>query len=129
METLNFVNPNNDILTLPEESILEFRAFLDGDVLLPDDEEYEDSRQVWNGMIDRKPSMITKCSNTIDIQKSLEFARNHQMSVTVRGGGHHVAGSAVCDKCMMIDLSGMKNIEVDLVNKTVSTGPGVTWGS
>lgn len=128
MESLQFLNPNKEIKSLKEEDIREFRSVLNGNVLLPDDIEYQHSRKVWNGMIDRKPAMIVKCSNREDIQEALKFAGKHQITVTVRGGGHHVSGSAVRDKSMMIDLSEMKDIKVDVENKTVKSQPGVTWG-
>lgn len=128
MESIKYLTPEEVIESLRDEEIREFKSAHKGVVLLPPDKEYEDTRKVWNGMIDRKPSMIAKCSDTEDIQIALKFADKHKMRVSVRGGGHHVAGSAVRDNGMMIDLSEMKNIHVDLQNKTVSTEPGVTWG-
>ena len=128
MEPLKTLDLNNGMIGLADKDIREFKSGLIGEALLPHDKEYESARRVWNGMIDRKPSIIAKCRNPADIQKALKFARTHQIPVSVRGGGHHVTGSAVLDKGMMVDLSEMKEIKVDLENKTVYAQPGVSWG-
>ncbi|WP_163380700.1 FAD-binding oxidoreductase [Cyclobacterium sp. SYSU L10401] len=113
--------------TLAGKELRDYKTAIKGNLLLPGDKDYEKSRKVWNGMIDRRPVMITKCHNKRDIQKALEFARNHELSVSVKGGGHHVAGTAVLDQGMMIDLSDMKDIRIDLESRSVIVQPGVTW--
>ena len=92
------------------------RAFgksLRGELVLPGDPGYDVGRRVWNGMIDRHPAMIAWCADDGDVIKSVDFARSHSLLVAVRGGGHNVAGNAVCDNGIVIDLSRMKGVEVD----------------
>jgi FAD/FMN-containing dehydrogenase len=99
-----------------------------GRLLLPGDDGYETARRVHNGMIDRHPSIIACCSRTADIVNALDFAIHHDLEIAVRGGGHNVAGRAVIDDGMMIDLSPMKGICVDPMARTVRVEAGVTWG-
>lgn len=96
-----------------------------GKVLSAGDAEYDNARKVWNGMIDRKPAYIAQCTNADDISACVRFARKNNMIVSVKGGGHNVAGNAVCDGGLMIDLSKMKEIKVDVANKTATAEPGV----
>ncbi len=113
---------------LSEEEILDFRGQIYGTVLLPREEGYEDGRSVWNGMIDRKPALIVQCQNSDDIQAALAFVRKHNAVLSVKGGGHHVAGNAVCEDGLMIDLSKLKEISVDVESKKIKVGAGATWG-
>src|SRR5215475_7411788 len=99
-----------------------------GRLLLPGDDGYETARRVHNGMIDRRPSIIACCSQTADVVDALDFAIQHDLEVAVRGGGHNVAGRAVVDDGMMIDLSPMKGIYVDPSAGKVRVQAGVTWG-
>lgn len=96
-----------------------------GKVLFPGDTEYDNTRKVWNGMINRKPAIIAQCTDADDIAAAVKFARKNNMLVSVRGGGHNVAGNAICEGGLMIDLSKMKEIVVDIVNKTATAEPGV----
>jgi len=89
---------------LQQATVDEFRTHLRGDVLLPDAEGYDDSRQIWNAMIDRKPALIARCTSAEDVVESVNFARTHNLLVAIRGGGHNIAGNAVCDDGIMIDL-------------------------
>lgn len=98
---------------------------INGTVLQQGDAEYDNTRKVWNGMIDKKPALIAQCNDADDISECVKFARKHGLIVSVRGGGHNVAGNAVCDDGLMIDLSKMKDIHVDVINKTATAGPGV----
>src|SRR5919202_5027080 len=113
---------------LDEAAIQELRTSLRGALLRPDDDQYEAVRQVWNGMIDRKPALIARCAGAADVISAVNFARTHNLLVSVRGGGHGVAGYAVCDGGLMIDLSGMKGIRVDPAGRTARAEPGLTWG-
>jgi hypothetical protein len=131
METIKSVpvlQLNNKTIALSVEAIKKLKLSISGRLLLPNEDGYEEERQVWNGMIQRRPAMIIKCLNTSDIQAVLKFADAHQLQTSIRGGGHHVAGSAVLENGIMIDLSGMKNIQLDPENRTVTAAPGVTWG-
>src|SRR5262245_44714967 len=89
---------------------------------------YDDARKVFNGMIDLHPALIARCGETGDIAQALAFARASDLEVSVRGGGHGVAGRAVTDGGVMIDLSPMKSIHVDPEARTVRGQGGVTWG-
>ena len=104
------------------------RARFRGDLLCSGDDGYDAARTVWNGMISRMPALISRCTGTADVMAAVTFAREHDLLVSVRGGGHSVAGFAACDGGLMIDLSGMKGIRVDPVGRTVRVDPGLTWG-
>lgn len=99
---------------------------LRGSLLFPDTENYEQARKVWNGMIDRKPDAIARCRNEADVQLAVKFARDRQLELSVKGGGHHVVGYAVCEGGLMVDLSLMNEIQVDPENETAHVGPGAT---
>jgi FAD/FMN-containing dehydrogenase len=99
-----------------------------GRLLLPGDDGYETARRVHNGMIDRRPSIIACCSRTADVVDALDFAIQYDLEIAVRGGGHNVAGRAVIDDGIMVDLSPMKAICVDPTARSVRVQAGVTWG-
>src|SRR6266571_2748657 len=84
-----------------------------GPLLEPDDEGYDQARRIWNGSIDRRPALIARCTGTADVIEAVRFARERDLLVSVRAGGHNVAGTAVCDGGLMIDLSLMKGSRVD----------------
>jgi FAD/FMN-containing dehydrogenase len=110
-----------------EEALKALKSNLRGEVLLPGDNGYEQARKIWNGMIDRHPAIIVRCFGTSDIMKAVKFARDQGLTVSVRGGGHNVAGKAVCDGGLMIDLSRMKSVRVDPPRRTARVEPGATW--
>jgi hypothetical protein len=89
---------------------------------------YDKVRKIWNGMIDRKPVVIAQCIDTSDIQNAVKFAKENNLLISVRGGGHNVSGNAVCDGGIMIDLSLMKSVKVDANEKAAVTEMGATWG-
>jgi FAD/FMN-containing dehydrogenase len=99
---------------------------LAGRIVLPKDPAYEDVRRIWNAMVDRRPAMIVQCAGTDDIRGALAFARSHGLEVAVRGAGHNIAGNATCDGGMMIDLSGLRAVEVDPHNRRATVQPGAT---
>ena len=112
-----------------EKAILDkLRVSLHGQLIQPDDADYEDARNVWNGMIDKHPELIVRCADDADVVNAINFAREQELLVAVRGGGHNVAGFGTCDGGIVIDLSPMKKIEVDAVNRTALAQPGLTWG-
>ncbi len=112
-----------------DEAIVEgFRAQFGGEILTPADEGYDIHRKVWNAMIDKHPGLIARCHGVADVITAVQFARDHALLVAVRGGGHNVAGNAVCDGGLVIDLSPMKGIRVDPAARTVRAQGGVTWG-
>ena len=113
---------------LDEAVVEQFASRLRGGLLRSGDAEYEEARQLWNGVIDRQPALIVRCADADDVIDSVNFARENDLLVAVRGGGHNVAGTASADGGLVIDLSAMKEIEVDPEGRTVRAGAGVTIG-
>jgi FAD/FMN-containing dehydrogenase len=111
--------------TLPLAAALAER--LTGDVVAPDHPDYEQARRVWNGMIDKRPAMIARCADADDVAASLRFAAEQALPFSVRGGGHNVAGTAVIDDGLVIDLSEMRAVEMDPSGATVHVQGGATW--
>jgi FAD/FMN-containing dehydrogenase len=114
--------------SLDQAAIDGLRNSLRGPLLEAGDEGYDAARQVWNGMIDRRPALIARCAGVSDVIAAVNFARAHDLLVSIRGGGHNVTGNAVCDGGLMIDMSLMKGIRVDPASRTVRAQAGVTWG-
>ena len=112
----------------PEEKVREFIAGCRGRVLKAGDDGYDDARRVQNGMIDRRPVLIVQCSGTADVIASVHFARDNGLLLSVKGGGHNVAGNAVADGGLVIDLSRMRGVHVDPRRKTARAQGGATWG-
>jgi FAD/FMN-containing dehydrogenase len=108
-------------------AIQRFQSGLSGPLLRPTDEGYEAARRIWNAMIDKRPALIARCRIVSDVVNSVHFARDHGLTLSVRGGGHNVAGNAVCDDGLMIDLSLMRGIAVSAENRTASAEAGCTW--
>jgi FAD/FMN-containing dehydrogenase len=99
-----------------------------GEVIAPGDEAYGDARRVWNGIIDRQPALVVRCTGNADVIATVAFAREHGLPVSVRGGGHNVAGTAVAEGGIVIDLSAMRNVVVDVEKRTVRAGGGARLG-
>ena len=116
-----------DAKTLAETAVKELRGAMRGEVLIPGEEGYDQARRVWNGMIDRHPLIIVRCLGASDVIKGVRFARQHGLTVSAKGGGHNVAGNAVCDDGMMIDLSKMRSVRVDPTRRVARVEPGATW--
>jgi FAD/FMN-containing dehydrogenase len=98
-----------------------------GEILLPDSPGYDEARRIYNGLIDKRPAAIARARGTADVAAAIAFARESGMEISVRGGGHGVAGRAVVDGGLMVDLSPMKHVIVDPVARTALAGGGVTW--
>ena len=113
---------------LDAEKVENLRKGLRGELLRPGDASYESARKIHNGMIDRRPKIIIRCAGVADVLRAVRFAREHELLIAVRGGGHGVPGFAVCDRGMMIDLSPMKSVRVDSSRRTALAEGGVTWG-
>jgi len=105
-----------------------FRTGLRGEALIAGDNGYDTARAVWNAMIDRRPLVIVRCKSVADVIEAVGFARDHGLSVSIRGGGHNVAGHAVCDGGVMIDLSQMRSVRVDPLTRRARVEGGCTWG-
>jgi FAD/FMN-containing dehydrogenase len=112
---------------LDDEAVSALAAGLRGQLLRPGDAGYDAGRTVWNAMIDRRPALIAHCLGVADVIAAVGFARDHGLPVAVRGGGHSVAGTAVADGALVVDLSPMKGIRVDPAARTVRAEGGVTW--
>jgi FAD/FMN-containing dehydrogenase len=104
------------------------RGRLQGEVLTPGDGGYDEARSLWNGMIDRHPALIVRCANVEDVGEAIRFAGEHDLVVTTRGGGHGVAGSALADGGLVVDLTSMKGVRVDAEARTARAEGGVTLG-
>ena len=107
-------------------AVNELADHLDGGVLQAGDPGYEDARLVWNGIIDRRPALIARCAHTDDVVAAVDFAREHDLLLAVRGGGHNVAGHATNDGGLVIDLSELNDVQVDPATRRVRVGGGAT---
>jgi FAD/FMN-containing dehydrogenase len=112
---------------LSDAVVAELRAALRGCLILPGDEDYEQARHVWNGNIDRRPALIVRCAGVADVIAAVNFARDNQLVLAVRGGAHSAAGHGTCDGGMVIDLAQMKGIWVDPQRRVARAQPGVLW--
>ncbi len=99
-----------------------------GELIRPGDPQYDAARRIWNGAIDRHPALVACCTGVADVQAAVRFARERDLLVALRGGGHNVAGTAVCDGGVVIDLSPMKGMWVDPAARTARAQPGLLWG-
>ena len=113
-------------IIIPPEELQSLKAALRGTACGPDDPGYDEARTVWNGMIDRRPGLAIRCQGAADVMLAVELARKHGLVVAVRGGGHNIAGSAVCDGGLVIDLSPMRWVRVDPAARRMNVGPGAT---
>lgn len=104
------------------------RVHFQGQLISPQDPAYDETRRIWNAMINRRPGLIAVCSGVADVMTAVRFARKRDLLVSVRGGGHNVAGSAVCDQGLVIDLSCMKGMHVDPDRRTARAEAGLLWG-
>src|SRR5437016_5969297 len=114
--------------TLDPASISRFSNALHGELLTPSEPGYDEARRVWNAMIDKRPALIARCAGEADVVRSVQFARDYDLRVAVRGGGHSVAGYSTCDGGLLIDLSNMKGLRVDPVRRTAIAQPGLRLG-
>jgi FAD/FMN-containing dehydrogenase len=113
---------------LDPTTIHDFRTRLRGHVIDAGHGEYDDARRIQNGLIDRHPALIVRCSGTADVVETVNFARDRGLLLSIRGGGHNVAGNAMNDGGVVVDLSGMRGVHVDRATKTVRAAGGATWG-
>ena len=110
-----------------EQAIAEFRSRFRGTVLAPGDNGYDESRKVYNGMIDRKPALIAQCADVADVITAVRMAKTNGLRVSIRGGGHNAAGLGVCDDGLVIDLAPMRYVRVDPSSRHVLVGAGCRW--
>lgn len=119
---------HNTTVEFDDTEVAAFRAKLRGRLLARGDEGYDTPRTLWNGMIDKRPALIVQPTGAADVADAVRFAREHELSLAVRGGGHNIAGTAVTDGGLMIDLSPLKGVRVDPAARTVEVQPGCVWG-
>ena len=112
--------------TIPEETLAALKGKLRGLAALPGEDGYDAARTIWNAMVDRRPAIVTRCLGAADVIEAVKLAREHDLLVAVRAGGHNIAGNAVCDGGLLIDLSLMKSVRVDPASRTARVEPGAT---
>ena len=105
----------------------ELAGAFNGALVAPGDAGYDEVRAVHNGLVDKRPGLIARCHNVADVRDAVNFGRDRGVEIAVRGGGHNVAGRAVCDGGLMIDLSLMRGVVVDPVRRRARAQGGVTW--
>jgi FAD/FMN-containing dehydrogenase len=111
-----------------EAVIVTFKASLRGELIQPTDAGYDEARKVYNAMINRRPALIVRCADVADVITAVQFARENKMLLSIRGGGHNAGGLGVCDNGLVIDLSRLKGVRVDPVERTARVEGGCTWG-
>ncbi len=116
------------VIGMDADRIASFKKEIRGEVVMPSDGKYNSIRKVYNGMIDKHPGMIVMCVDVADVMASVNFGRENDLLIAVRGGGHNGGGLGLCDDGMVIDLSGIKFVQVDTSNNTVRVGGGNIWG-
>ena len=104
-----------------------FGSMFAGELIGPDHRDYDRARKVFNGAFDKRPALIARCTSTADVQVALAYAREHDLVVAVRGGGHSIPGHSSCDGGLVIDTSPMKSVEIDAESRTGRFGAGLTW--
>ncbi|MEN8504270.1 MULTISPECIES: FAD-binding oxidoreductase [Paraburkholderia] len=107
-------------------AIDELKTAVRGELLLPDDAGFDEARSIWNAMIDKRPAMILRCAGVADVRRGVAFARDNDLPLAMRGGGHNIAGSALCDDGLVIDLSPMKSVRIDPAARRAHVEPGAT---
>jgi len=118
--------PHSEVLP-DEETILEFEQSFRGELIRPGDNDYDGARQVYNAMIDRRPGLIARCADVADVISAVNFGRDNNLLVAVRGGGHNAGGLGICDNGLVIDLSRINYTRIDPEAHTVRVGGGCTW--
>ena len=114
---------------LNEDSITELKRSLRGRLIQPSDADYDEARKVYNGMIHKKPRLIARCTDVADVICSVNFARDNNLLVSIRGGGHNAGGLGICDDGLVIDLAPIKYMRVAPAARTVTAGGGCVWGA
>lgn len=126
MSDLKLKTIDGETTSVDEAALAKLGAGLRGEVLTRGTPGYDETRAIWNAMIDRKPGIIVRCQGVADVCQAVRFASDRRLLVAVRGGGHNIAGNAVCDDGLMIDLSEMKSVRVDPISKRAWVEPGAT---
>jgi len=117
-----------ETIALSNEILASLRSELHGSLCLPDEAGYDEARTIWNAMIDRRPGAVVRCQVPSDVIGAVRLARDNGLLVAMRGGGHNIAGNAVCDGGLLIDLSPMRSVHIDSKERCARVQPGVTLG-
>ncbi len=128
MASLRIRSLNGGEVSLEEQAVDELASSMRGQLLRDGSSGYDEARQIWNAMIDRRPALIARCAGVADVMRSIAFARKHGLLLAVRSCGHNIAGNAICDGGLVIDLSQMKSVRVDPNTRRAYVEPGVTLG-
>jgi FAD/FMN-containing dehydrogenase len=128
MESLKVLQLSGERATFDEATVEKLRSSLRGGLLLPNDEGFDKARTVWNAMIHRSPALVVRCAGVADIRQAVTFAHEHRLLTAVKGGGHNIAGNAVCEGGLLIDLSAMRAVTVDPIAAVAQVEPGATLG-
>src|SRR5262245_11088895 len=126
LEHLGTPAKNRSEKAISKEATETLKRKVKGQIALPTDSNYDEVRQIWNAMIDRRPALIVRCAEASDVPHAISFARENGLEISVRGGGHNIAGSALCDGGVTIDLSTMRRVSVDAEKKRAYVEPGAT---
>ena len=129
MADLRFATLSEGYAVVSQSAVEDFRSSLYGESLSPGDDGYDGVRRIWNAMVDKRPALIARCSGTADVINSVNFARENDLLISVRGGGHNFPGNSVCNDGLMIDLSMMTGVRVDAAAQTVRAQGGAKWGA
>lgn len=113
---------------LTKESAAALKDKIKGKIVLPSDAEYNETRKIWNAMIDKKPAVIVQCADSNDVSQAIDFASKNGLEICIRGAGHNIAGNCICDDGLMIDFSKMKTVKIDADKKIAYVQPGATLG-
>src|SRR5262245_44528157 len=111
-------------INISEEATENLKTKVKGQIVLPSEPSYDEVRKIWNAMIDRRPALILRCADASDIPHAISFARENGLEISIRGGGHNIAGNALCDNGVLIDLSTMRRVRVDAEKKRAYVEPG-----
>ena len=112
--------------TMQQDAVQDLKATLRGPLLQPGDTGYDEARQIWNAMIDKRPAMIVRCADTADVRAAVAFARQQGLALAVRGGGHNIAGNALCEGGLVIDMSGMRGVHINQATRRAFVQAGAT---
>lgn len=116
----------NKLFTITQNQLDDLRTTLRGELITPADDHYAEVCQIWNAMIERKPALIIQCQDTSDVVKAVQFAKKNRLLISLRGGGHNIAGRCIYDNIMLIDLSKMRSVRVDPKKSIAIVEPGAT---
>jgi FAD/FMN-containing dehydrogenase len=128
MTDISYTTLDGTTARLAGSDIAALAAGIRGELVTPRHAAYDEARKIWNGMVDRRPALIARCTNAQDVRHAVNFARAHRMLVSVRGGGHHIAGNSLAEGGLVIDQSGMRTVRVDPDRRIARVAPGALLG-